>query len=107
MTGEVIFRQPMRIRRTAPSFFLAVLVAGLTNPAAFGWGCDGHQTVAAIAFKHLDANVRSKALEVLQRLPANPPLQHYCKNSELNLFVDVSTWADDIRVQRPETAPWH
>ena len=86
-------------------FLLGALV--LTCSSAFGWGCEGHQTVAAIAFRHLDPSVKLRALALLQHLPPDRQIQHYCKGSGLNLFVDVSTWADDIRTKRPETGPWH
>jgi hypothetical protein len=42
----------------------------------------------------------------LKHLPPQANVSHYCPGDP-NPFVAVSTWADDIRVQRPETGPWH
>jgi hypothetical protein len=105
---QTVCRDGRFVPRVRRLFLLLLLGAlGLTSSSALGWGCDGHQTVAAIAFKHLDPNVEARALELLQHLPQDIQIQHYCKPTGLNLFVDVSTWADDIRTKRPETGPWH
>jgi hypothetical protein len=37
----------------------------------------------------------------------DPALRRFCSSSTLPAFVEVSTWADDIRNQRKETAGWH
>lgn len=104
-------RQPtFRKLRIARHIRISCVLVGalvLTCSTAFGWGCDGHQTVAAIAFRHLDPSVKARSLELLRQLPRDVQMPHYCKESGLNLFVDVSTWADDIRTKRPETGRWH
>jgi len=85
-------------------FALAVVA---TPAAAFAWGCDGHQAVALIAYQQLNPRARAAADQLLQQLPQIPVPSHFCAPSNTNPFVDVSTWADDIRSIRPETAPWH
>ena len=103
-------RNGTRLRTTLSTAARAALVPLLCcfacNPV-FGWGCKGHQAVAAIAFQQLNAHARATVLPLLQQLQMDPRVTHFCANSDTNPFVDVSTWADDIRVIRPETAPWH
>jgi S1/P1 Nuclease len=47
------------------------------------------------------------AFQILALGPIDPKLSRYCEASGLDAFVDASTWADDERTVRPETAPWH
>src|SRR5260370_11116041 len=77
-----------------------------TSPLAMAWGCDGHKTVAYLAFERLNSHARTSVVELLKQLPSYPTLSHYC-SSDTNIFVEVSTWADDIRIQKPATGPWH
>ena len=72
----------------------------------FAWGCEGHQTIALIALKQLGSNALSRVNELLQGYPLGN-VNHPCSASQLGVFADVSTWADDIRTVRRETAPWH
>ncbi len=74
--------------------------------SAFGWGCDGHKVVATIAYERLNPKAKAAANALLAQLQMDPAVSHFC-TSDPNLFVDVSTWADDIRKVRPETAAWH
>jgi hypothetical protein len=73
----------------------------------FAWGCKGHQIVALIAENHLNPNTRAMAKEILDAAPIDSALKRYCGESGLGAFADSSTWADDERSIRPETAPWH
>jgi S1/P1 Nuclease len=75
-------------------------------PASFAWGCNGHKTVGYIAFERLNPHAKTAAIELLGQLAPMPGLSHYCPG-DVNHFVEVSTWADDIRSLRPETGPWH
>jgi hypothetical protein len=59
--------------------------------AAFGWGQEGHRIVAAVATEQL----RPRTLARLKDLLGDGGL------------VAVAHWADEIRKDRPETAPWH
>lgn len=88
------------------SFRLASLLAIWAGPA-FGWGCEGHRTVALIALQQLTPNARAAASRLLQGEPDDPTLHPFCGASGLHPFADMSTWADDIRERRKDTAPWH
>jgi hypothetical protein len=57
----------------------------------WGWGREGHQIIAAVAEDHLDQTTKV----MIQSLIGN------------NHLYSVSTWADDIRKVRHNTAPWH
>jgi len=83
---------------------ISVLV--LTRPA-FPWGCEGHRVVALIALDQLNPHARAAAAQLLEGTPVDPALRRFCPSSNLPAFVDLSTWADDIRSQRKETAGWH
>jgi hypothetical protein len=45
--------------------------------------------------------------QILRDAPFDPTLSRYCKEGNIDEMADASTWADDIRALRPETAPWH
>ncbi len=74
---------------------------------AWPWGCEGHQAVAMIAEKHMNAHALEMANKLLQASPIDPTLPRYCPNVGLDLFVDSATWPDDLRKVRPEASPWH
>jgi len=95
----------LRVRLLCAAF-AALAVLGIA-PAARAWGCEGHQIVALIAEKHMTPHARSEALKVLALGPIDPSLSRYCGADGLDAFADTSTWADDERTARPETAAWH
>jgi nuclease S1 len=78
--------------------FLALLVLAPLSPPAGApaataprWGERGHRVVAELAWRLLSPAARSRAEGLLGgESPA-----------------EVSTWADDVRPARRETAPWH
>jgi len=76
-------------------------------PAAEAWGCRGHETVAALAEKHLTPQAKEALFALLTANPIDPQLKRYCGQRGLDPFVDASTWADDERGRDPSTAPWH
>jgi hypothetical protein len=76
-------------------------------PSARAWGCVGHQIVAYIAEAHLNPRARAMAQNILAASPIEPSLSRYCQPRSTDPFADASTWADDIRSVRPDTAPWH
>jgi hypothetical protein len=67
-------------------FFLVCI-----STPALAWGPEGHQIVADIARSHLTATTKRHARELLG-------------NDDL---AAISTWADEVRGQRPETFGWH
>lgn len=89
-------------------FVLLVVAAGLAaTPQAWAWGCEGHQTVALIAEKHLNPHALSMMNQILQNNPIDPALHRFCNNAGLDAIADSATWADDFRGSHPETAGWH
>src|SRR5580658_6877697 len=75
--------------------------------SAWAWGREGHQIVALIAEKRLDPRAKAMVLKILAEGPIDPALSRYCKQTGLDPFVDSSTWADDERIVKPDTGPWH
>jgi hypothetical protein len=86
---------------------LATIAVGATPRRAFAWGCAGHAIVARIAEWHLSAHARKRVGELLARNKIDPALKRYCTRITSDPLADGATWADDVREQRPETAPWH
>jgi hypothetical protein len=74
---------------------------------SLAWGCQGHQIAALIAQNHLTPETRKLAEGLLRENPIDPEARASCGARELGLLAAASTWADDIRRERPETAPWH
>ena len=63
----------------------------LAPTTGVGLGSEGHRIIADIAWDHLnDATLAN--------------LRQFLGDNDL---ASISTWADDIRSGRPETAPWH
>ncbi|MEW6683870.1 MAG: S1/P1 nuclease [Nitrospirota bacterium] len=87
--------RPALARVASPRFVLqAALATAVTLFGAqpiFAWGDKGHRVVAIVAEGRLD------------------PATHEAVRSLIgpSTLRDVATWADDIRRDRPETAPWH
>lgn len=69
-------------------FFLSVVVI---VPQSLAWGPEGHRIVADLAEARLTPAARSQIRQLLG-------------NDDL---ADISTWADDVRHDRPETYDWH
>ena len=89
-------------------FVCLLLFAVVSLPApARAWGCEGHQVVALLAEKHLTPHALAMAKKILAEGPIDPSLSRYCKQGGADPLADASTWPDDIRALRPETASWH
>jgi hypothetical protein len=73
--------------------FASLLVAVLFPVAAFGWGGTGHQIVALIAEDHLSPAAKAGIEELLGH-------EHISD-------AEIASWADEVRRQRSNTAPWH
>lgn len=70
----------------------AVFLAFLALPIrSFAWGPEGHRVVADLARQRLNPT----ALRQIRELLGNDDL------------AAISTWADEVRNQRPETSGWH
>jgi hypothetical protein len=72
---------------------LITLIAALALAPmlCFGWGREGHRIIATVAEDHLS----EQAKVVVQSLIGN------------NHLYSIASWADDIRNEHRETAPWH
>jgi hypothetical protein len=89
------------------ALLLIPLCSSLFSPAPLrAWGCKGHQTVALIAEKHLTPDARQFVEKLLSENPIDPQLKRYCGNTTRDLFVDASTWPDDVRLTL-KNGPWH
>jgi hypothetical protein len=78
----------------APSALFALVLLSAPDPC-LAWGAEGHRIVAAIAADELSPPARAEVARLLGTDDAAAGM------------VAVSTWADEIRRQRPNTAPWH
>jgi len=95
-----------KISRLVPWIVVCLFVGLLGGPAAQAWGCKGHQTVAAIAEKHLTPEARQMIQKLLEENPIDAKLRRWCGNATTDLLVDASTWPDDVRNER-KNGPWH
>lgn len=75
-------------------FLIALSLVIVTPGLALAWGDGGHRTVAEIATRYLSENARAQVQDLL---------------GGLEQFVDVASWADDVRDsdERPGTYNWH
>jgi len=74
---------------------IASLIVVLCCPAnAFAWGYEAHRVIAEIAEQFLQPQTvhQVRALLAIENVTT---------------LADVSTWADEIRPQHPETRHWH
>lgn len=99
----------MKCNRMAHLCLWAALSAASLGcaPGVQAWGCRGHETVAALAEKHLTPETKQALLALLTANPIDPSLKRFCGDTGLDPFVDAATWADDERGKDPATAPWH
>ena len=95
--------RPLLILTIAFSFLFLLFAPS----SAWAWGCEGHQVVALIAERNLTPHALAMVKQILSESPIDSNLSRYCKEGPADPIADASTWADDIRSQRPETAPWH
>jgi nuclease S1 len=84
---------PMRSNAVAFARLLSLGILCLSTAAmALGWGPEGHRIVAVIAEMNLTPRARAQVSALL-----GPD----------NSMAAISSWADDTRVDFPQTAPWH
>jgi hypothetical protein len=72
-------------------FTLILAIAVLLSNLAWGWGREGHRIIATVAEDHLNETTKV----MIQSLIGN------------NRLYSIASWADDIRKERRDTAPWH
>ena len=78
--------------RKATSLALAIWL--LEGAPVFAWGIEGHRLVALIATSELTPKAQAAVADLLG-------------GDVTSSMVSASTWADEIRPSRRETAPWH
>src|SRR5215210_5184001 len=79
-------------RRTSLCVVLAVSLIGLSPARTAAWGARGHQIIARVAMDRLSSSTRQSVAALLE--PGET-------------LETVSTWADEIKSDRPDTATWH
>ena len=77
-----------------PAAIVAFAVLAFAPSGVLGWGSEGHQVIALIAADR----VTPPALAEVGDLLGSDPVRG---------MEEASTWADYIRLSRPDTAPWH
>jgi hypothetical protein len=77
--------------RSLRKFTLIFVIAVLLSNIAWGWGREGHRIIATVAEDHLNETTKV----MIQSLIGN------------NHLYSIASWADDIRKERRDTAPWH
>ena len=94
-SSDTSLKRPLKNSQTQSSALrwtaLLLILSFVLTPSAWGWGREGHQIVAAVAEDHLDETTKV----MIQSLIGN------------NHLYSIASWADDIRKERHETAPWH
>jgi len=83
-----------RARGMARAAVCALPVLFALTAHALAWGSEGHHIAAEIAEQFLEPSTAHQVRELL------------AVDNETTL-AQASTWADEIRPQRPETARWH
>jgi len=76
------------------TLLVAFIFVTASSVEALAWGYDAHRVVAEIAEQFLEPETarQVRALLAIENVAT---------------LAEVSTWADEIRSQRPETRPWH
>ena len=86
---------------------VATMVVTCGRGDALAWGCHGHQAIAVLAERLLDAPALQAIKAVLDASPVDPSLRRNCETVPSDVVADASTWADDERAADPATASWH
>ena len=86
-----------RIHRLVAAFLWLVPLLPLTANA---WNAAGHRLVARIAWDQLEPPTRSRIADLLQAHPDIDRWRARAGTSERDIFIDTSTWADELRGDR-------
>jgi hypothetical protein len=81
-----------RTRAKTCAAALLIVLASISNGHA--WGTAGHRVVAELAEQFLEISTARQVRDLLAL-------------ENVTTLAHVSMWADQIRLQRPETARWH
>jgi hypothetical protein len=93
------------LKKAALLFFVVCSLQSLS----FAWGCSGHEIVALIAERQLNARAAQEVESLLKnsKLYDNNLPHRFCFQTTLGPMAFYATWADDFRGQHSETGPWH
>jgi hypothetical protein len=94
MRNELTYPSHQGIPLLVRTITAALLFLSLAVNRAGAWGWEGHMIVARIAEHHLTDKARAG---ILQLLGPDRKIED----------TSVASWPDNIRRDRPETAPWH
>lgn len=78
-------------RMSSPRLALILCLLCLTPSPAAAWGNSGHHIIAWTALEYLTPNAKEAVTALLGK----------------ETLVSVSTYADEVRLLRPETSAWH
>jgi hypothetical protein len=82
---------PIKALRVSCSATIVYLTLGFGPLQAWGWGREGHRLTALVAQHYLTPQTKAVIAELLHQ----------------ETLADVASWADDYRIDHPETAKWH
>ncbi len=82
----------LSLRKRGSIAILAAIAIVAASRGAMAWGRLGHRVAGKIADARLSPNAKKAIGELL---------------APGETLADVSSWADDVRRDRPESGPWH
>jgi hypothetical protein len=92
--STLCFRMQIANSRRTKALVAAFAVLAASNVNAHAWGYEGHRIIAEIAEQFLEPETAHHVRDLLAI-------------ENLTTLAEVSTWADEIRSQHPETRRWH
>jgi hypothetical protein len=85
-----------RAKRMLRNMGLGLLLFAAAVPQSWAWGREGHRLTALVAEQYLTPETQAQVAELLA-----------ADSSSKETLADIAPWADEYRVDHPETAPWH
>ena len=83
-------KRPLRLA------MLGVALLTTAAPQCWAWGREGHRLTALVADHYLNPEARAQIAELLA-----------ADSRSKETLADVAPWADEYRVDHPETGAWH
>ena len=93
------------IGRLRPLLLACLWLLSLLPFAANAWNAAGHRLVARIAWDLLDPPTRTRISDLLQAHPDIGRWQTRSGTGARDIFIDTSTWADELRGDRRFFSP--
>ena len=92
--SKFCFRMQIANSPRTKALVVAFAVLAASKVDALAWGYEGHRIIAEIAEQFLEPEAAHRVRDLLAI-------------ENVTTLAEVSTWADQIRPQRPETRRWH